>query len=56
MKAKEAAETQPASRKPSVPKLKARKREKKRRRKVRRKQKVTIFFIFISHYSGYFVT
>ena len=46
MKVKEAAETQPVSRKPSEPKLKERKREKKRRRKVRRKQKVSIHFFF----------
>lgn len=47
MKAKEAAETQPASRKSREPKPKERRREKKRRRKVRRKQKVSIhFFIF----------
>ncbi len=50
MKAKEAAETQPTSRKSREPKLKERKREKKRRRKVRRKQKVSIdlFFFFFS--------
>lgn len=55
MKAKEAAETPPASRKSREPKLKETKREKKRRRKVRRKQKVsTHFFFSFSHFTPVF--
>jgi len=47
MKAKEAAETYPASGNPSEPKPKLRRRETKRRRKVRRRrQKVFTHFLF----------
>ena len=56
MKAKEAAEMPPASRKSREPKLKERKREKKRRRKVRRKQKVSIHFFSHSHLTAHVIS